>query len=94
MSSQAASHLEERSARQALRPQVLRAIGPVTVLAGLVWAVAQPYRLTILHPRGEGFWALAVQPPLLVVLVGVAFALVVVPGLLADLERSEHGAEG
>ena len=36
-------------------------------------------------PRGEGFWSLAVQPPLLVVLVGVLFAVVVAPGLLEDL---------
>jgi hypothetical protein len=33
-----------------------------------VWAVAQPYRVTLLHPHGQGFWWLFVQPPLLVVL--------------------------
>jgi hypothetical protein len=63
------------------------AIGPLTVLAGVVWAFAQPYRITLLHPRGQGFWWLAVEPPLLVVLVGVLFALIVAPGLVEDLEE-------
>jgi hypothetical protein len=61
-------------------------LGPVTALAGIVWAIAQPYRITLLHPRGEDFWWLFVQPPLLVILVGVLFHLVVLPGLLEDLE--------
>jgi hypothetical protein len=92
MSSQAATRYEERTARRPLRPLALQAIGPLTALAGLVWAVAQPYRVTLLHPRGHGFWELAVQPPLLVVLVGVAFTVAVAPGLLADLERAEDEA--
>jgi hypothetical protein len=70
----------------------ISAIGPVTALAGLVWAVAQPYRLTLLSPRGEGFWDLLVEPPLLVVLVGVLFALLVAPGLIDDLERPKEDA--
>jgi hypothetical protein len=52
-----------------------------------VWAILQPYRVTLLHPRGEGFWWLVIEPPLLVVLVGVVFTLVVARPLLADLER-------
>jgi hypothetical protein len=63
------------------------ALGPTTAIAGLVWAIAQPYRITLLHPRGESFWWLAVQPPLLVIAVGVLFHLVVLPGLLEDLEE-------
>jgi hypothetical protein len=63
------------------------AIGPLTALAGIAWAVAQPYRITLLHPRGQGFWWLAVEPPLLVVLVGVLFSLLVVPSLVEDLEE-------
>jgi hypothetical protein len=62
-------------------------IGPLTVLAGVIWAIAQPYRLTFLHPRGQGFWWLAVEPQLLVVLVGVLFGVLVAPGLLDDLEE-------
>ncbi len=59
------------------------------MLAGVVWAFVQPWRLTLLHPRGESFWWLVVEPPLLVIAVGVAFHLLVVPGLLEDLESQE-----
>jgi hypothetical protein len=64
------------------------ALGPVTALAGVIWAIVQPYRLTILHPRGEGFWWLVVEPPLLVIAVGLLFYFVVLPGLLEDLEKA------
>jgi hypothetical protein len=65
------------------------AIGPVTVVAGVAWAFLQPYRVTLLHPRGQGFWWLVVEPPLLVILVGVLFSLVVAPGLLEDLDAED-----
>jgi ABC-type amino acid transport system permease subunit len=68
------------------------ALGPLTALAGVIWAIAQPYRLTLLHPRGQGFWWLFVEPPLLVVLVGLLFYLVVLPGLLEDLEAERAAA--
>jgi len=74
------------SKRRTARVYVLTALGPATVTAGVAWALVQPYRLTFLHPRGQGFWWLFVEPPLLVVLVGVAFHFLVVPGLLQDLE--------
>ena len=61
-------------------------IGPLTVLAGTVWAIVQPYRVTLLHPHGQGFWWLFVEPPLLVMAVGLLFQFVVLPGLLEDLE--------
>ena len=48
---------------------------------------SQPDRITFLHPHGEGFWWLAVEPPLLVIAVGLLFHFVVAPGLLADLEE-------
>ena len=48
--------------------------------------MVQPYRITLLDPAGHGFWSLAVQPPLLVILVGVLFHFVVAPGVLRDLE--------
>jgi ABC-type uncharacterized transport system permease subunit len=92
MSSEAATTFQERAERRSARVLALQLLGPCTALAGLVWAVAQPYRLTLLHPRGEGFWALAVQPPLLVVVVGVLFAVVVAPGLLEDLEPHDDDA--
>ncbi|HET7743828.1 MAG TPA: hypothetical protein VFK76_03735 [Gaiellaceae bacterium] len=72
----------------------MRLLGPLTVLAGLVWAVVQPYRIAFLHPHGKGFYDFLVQPPLLVVLVGVLFALLIAPGLVQDLERAERGPQG
>jgi hypothetical protein len=62
------------------------------MLAGLAWAFAQPYRVTLLHPRGESVWWLTVEPPLLVVAVGALFALFVVPTLLEDLAEAEDAA--
>lgn len=83
--------LERPRARRSGRTRAVSAIGPLTVLAGLLWAVAQPYRVTVLHPRGQGFWWLAVEPPPLVMLVGILFGLLIAPGLLADLQESEEG---
>jgi hypothetical protein len=62
-------------------------LGPATALAGVAWALLQPYRITFLHPRGESFWWLVVEPPLLVIAVGLLFHFVVLPGLLQDLEE-------
>jgi hypothetical protein len=83
--------IQERVAARSrtARARVIAAIGPLTMVAGVVWAFLQPYRLTILHPHGEGFWWLVVQPPLLVVAVGVGFALLIAPGLIEDLEEEE-----
>ncbi|HEY5661355.1 MAG TPA: hypothetical protein VIR59_11245 [Gaiellaceae bacterium] len=60
----------------------------MTALAGAIWAIAQPYRVTLLHPHGQGFWWLFVEPPLLVIAVGLFFYLAIVPGLLEDLEEA------
>ena len=70
------------------RARFVSAIGPLTALAGVIWAIAQPYRLTILHPHGEDFWWLFVEPPLLVIAVGLFFYFAIVPGLLEDLEEA------
>jgi hypothetical protein len=70
------------------RARVVSALGPLSALAGAVWAIAQPYRLTILHPHGQGFWWLFVEPPLLVIAVGLFFYFAVVPGLLEDMEEA------
>ena len=72
--------------RQSTRALVVAALGPATIAAGIVWALLQPWRVTLLHPHGQGFWWLAVEPPLYVVLAGAAFALLVAPGLLEDLQ--------
>jgi hypothetical protein len=59
-------------------------LGPVASLGGVAWAIVQPYRVTLLHPHGHGFWWLVVEPPLLVVLAGALFHLLVVRALLED----------
>jgi hypothetical protein len=64
-------------------------LGPVTVAGGLIWAFLQPERLTLLHPSGQGFWWLVLEPQLLVMAVGIAFALIVARPLLADLEAHD-----
>lgn len=85
----ATATLRVRAVRRSPRALAVAALGPLTVLTGLVWALLQPYRITLFHPRGQGFWWLAVQPPLLVVLVGALFAWLVAPGLVRDLEAGE-----
>ena len=88
MSTQVASQLES-PVRRSYRGYVVGALGPLTALAGVIWALAQPYRLTLFHPDGHGFWSLLAEGPLLVVLVGVFFHLVVAPGLREDLAQAE-----
>jgi hypothetical protein len=80
------SRIEEAASRT-LRARVVLALGPLTSLAGIGWAVLQPWRLTLLHPHGQGFWWLFSEPPLYVVLVGVLFRLGLAPGLADDVER-------
>jgi hypothetical protein len=89
MRAEPAVQLEATRARRSARVRAVASIAPATILVGLLWGVIQPERLTFLHPHGEGFWWLVVEPPLLVVLIGVLFGLIVVPGLLEDLEESE-----
>lgn len=79
--------------RRSLRATAVNLIGLLTMLAGVAWAFLQPYRLTILHPYGQGFWWLLSEPPLYVILVGLVFALVLAPALLEDLEEAEDAAE-
>ena len=90
MNAELAHQLKARTARRSARALAVSAIGPLTIVGGLVWAFVQPYRITLLHPRGQGFWWLVVEPPLLVMLVGLLFAVVVLPGLLEDLEAVEE----
>lgn len=83
-----------RARSRALRVAAVNMIGPLTMLGGVVWAFLQPYRLTVLHPHGQGFWWLFAEPPLYVVLVGLGFAFIVAPSLVADLEEAEDAAAG
>jgi hypothetical protein len=72
------------------RARAIGALGPSTATAGFIWAVIQPYRLTILHPHGQGFWWLVSEPQLWVLLVGLLFAWLVAPGLIEDLDAAER----
>jgi hypothetical protein len=76
----------------AWRVHAVSLVGPVTAAGGLIWAILQPYRVTLLHPRHQGVWWLIAEPPLLLAAVGAVFAVVVARPLLADLE--EHRATG
>jgi hypothetical protein len=78
-----------RTRRRDRRIQVISFVGPATSAAGLIWAILQPYRVTLFHPRGQGFWWLVAEPPLLVIVVGVLFAVLVARPLIADLEARD-----
>ena len=78
---------EEVAQQHDIRAHAISFMGPLVAAAGLVWAILQPYRITLLHPRGQGFWWLVIEPPLLVVAAGIVFMLVVARPRLADLER-------
>ena len=92
MNAELASQLKARTAHRTARARAVSALGPLTIAGGLAWAFVQPYRITLLHPHGEGFWWLFVEPPLWVMLVGILFALGVAPGLLEDLAAEEGDA--
>jgi hypothetical protein len=94
MESHYATEAAAHSRRRSLRAAAVNLIGPLTMLGGVAWAFLQPYRLTILHPHGQGFWWLLSEPPLLVILVGLGFALFLAPALIDDLEEAEDAAAG
>jgi hypothetical protein len=91
MSAEIAHELHEHAIEhhRTLRARIVLGLGPATILAGIVWALIQPYRLIFLHPHGEGFWWLVGgESPLFVVLAGIAFWRVVAIPLAEDLESS------
>ena len=73
---------------RSLRARAVAALGPLTMLGGVAWAFLQPYRVTLLHPHGQGFWWLVVEPPMLVVVAGLVFAFIAT-GIVRDLEEAE-----
>jgi hypothetical protein len=87
----------ERRSRRAVQRQrrvvAVLLMGPMTMFAGLVWAIAQPYRIAFRYPEGKNAYDFLVQPPLLVGLVGLVFMLLIAPGLVEDLEREDDGPE-
>jgi hypothetical protein len=74
------------TATTSARVRIVLAMGPATAAAGVVWAVVQPWRLTLLHPHGQGFWWLVAEPPLYLVLVGVLFRVLIARALVQDME--------
>ena len=97
MSSEIATGIPEQAARRRrpatrrqLRVLAVQLLGPLTMIAGVVWAVAQPYRIVLLDPDGKGLYDFLFQPPLLVVVVGLVYAIGIAPGLVVDLEVEEH----
>lgn len=91
MSAELAPELERhpvpRARPRSARARGVRAIGPATALAGVVWALVQPDRLTVLHPASMGFWRLLDEAPLFVVAAGLLFHRLVVRGLAEDIEE-------
>jgi hypothetical protein len=72
-----------------LRARLVLTLGPLTAAVGIVWGLVQPWRLTLLHPHGQGFYWLFAEPPLYVVLVGLLFRVLLAPGIAADV-LEEH----
>jgi hypothetical protein len=80
----------QRVARRPFRALAVQLLGPLTIFGGLVWAIAQPYRIVLLDRAGQSIYDYLFEPPLLVVAVGLVFAVVVSPGLVEDLETEER----
>ena len=87
---QISTDLSRSAVRSSWRARFVLWLGQVCALGGVVWALLQPYRITLLHPYGQGFWWLISEPPLYVVLVGLAFYWFVAPGVIEDLEDAER----
>jgi hypothetical protein len=86
---------QEPAERRSWRTLAIQLLGPLTIVGGIVWAVAQPYRIVLLDRAGQGIYDYLFQAPLLVVLVGLAFTFCIAPGLVDDLEAEElRGTEG
>ena len=92
MNAELASQLKARAIPRSGRARAVSALGPLTIAAGLAWAFVQPYRITLLHPYDQGFWWLFVEPPLLVIAVGLVFWVLVAPGVLEDLAEADNDA--
>ena len=82
--------LTRSAARRSPRAVFVLSLGPLCALGGVIWALLQPYRITLLHPFGQGFWWLLSEPPIYVVLVGLLFHWLVAPGVVEDLEQVER----
>ena len=94
MNSEIASSIPKEEALQAVERRPWRALaiqllGPITIVVGLAWAVAQPYRIVFLERADRGVYDYLFQAPLLVILVGLVYTFGIAPGLIEDLEAEE-----
>ena len=94
MNSEIASSIPKEEALQAVERRPWRALaiqllGPITIVGGFVWSVAQPYRIVFLERADRGVYDYLFQAPLLVVLVGLVYTFAIAPGLIEDLEAEE-----
>jgi hypothetical protein len=85
---QYATDLSRTRIGRSARAVAVLSLGPLAIAAGVAWALFQPWRVTLLHPHGQGFWWLMVEPPLLVIVAGVLFHAFVARPLVYDLEDS------
>jgi hypothetical protein len=97
VNSDIATSIPREDARQgvAQRPWrvfAIQLLGPLTIVGGVVWAVAQPYRIVLLERDGQGIWDYLFQPQLLAVLVGLLFTFAIAPGIVEDVDRMERDA--
>ncbi|MSO94600.1 MAG: hypothetical protein EXQ81_02245 [Thermoleophilia bacterium] len=69
--------------------RLIGALGPATIVGGVAWGFLQPYRIVFLSGEALSVYDWIVQPPLLVIAVGLVFSFAVVPGLLQDLEGDD-----
>lgn len=69
------------------RERLVLALGPAVSLAGVAWAVVQPWRITFFNLEAQSFWWAVSQPPLYVVFIGILFRVFVAPGLVRDLKE-------
>jgi hypothetical protein len=79
-----------RAVRRPWRALAVQLLGPLTIVGGLAWAVAQPYRIVVLDHDGRGLYDYLFQAPLLAIAVGLVFTLAIAPGLVQDLESAER----
>lgn len=82
-----------RVERRTARELAVEALGPLTILGGIVWAIFQPYRIVFFSSSDNGLYEYLTQGPLLVIGVGLFFALVIAPGLVEDLRAGRDDTE-
>lgn len=82
----------ESAERRSGRAVAVESLGPLTILGGIVWAIFQPYRIVFFDRADKGFYDYLVQPPLLVIGVGLLFSLAIAPGLIDDLRSARDAA--